>query len=416
MHPLANPLVLRIPGEFWDTQIYSGRLYLFNVDGSITTLDWDRMLDEWEIPAELRLPFDCAFRQSDYLYGEEWSLFFNDPEVTGLLASKFTRLQSLRLEPTAAMLLAATVKQQDNPFPFPHADATIYDNEMYVVSQDGLFHANVKKRRVYPIFRQASRMWDGNVVGIAASYGTVALAGGVDGLFQRRVNSRARVMAEPEQLSKIRCDRCAWAYWSIFGSSYTHGGYLAEFNRRFQRYEVTDDEPYFPDDPPIRRLPARDFVELIGSEEIFGRQGYAWAGQDKIYTAAMGELWVAVYDPYAEEDRQRGRGSHRDRPKIRQLGGEALNGLGGKKIIGAEVARFGTIVEGQDELIVFLSNGERFPIPGEFSRWRIFPRAKHYENQLHIVYDDHLAIYSFNQDYFVEQTSKRFGMRVYGMG
>jgi hypothetical protein len=150
---------------------------------------------------------------------------------------------------------------------------------------------------------------------------------------------------------------------------------------------------------------------LVSAEEIFGNTGFAWAGKDKLYNAAQRELSVSRYDPFAEEDRRAARRPS-DRPSIRFAGGVGLNGLGNQTIFAAEVATFGTIVEGERDLIVFLSDGTQFGVPDGFARWRVFPRSRHYENHLHVLYDDHLAIYSFNQDYFVDQREKLFGMRV----
>ena len=37
-------------------------------------------------------------------------------------------------------------------------------------------------------------------------------------------------------------------------------------------------------------------------------------------------------------------------------------------------------------------------------------RSKQYENQLHVVYEDRLEIFSFNHDYFINQKSKLSGI------
>ena len=49
-------------------------------------------------------------------------------------------------------------------------------------------------------------------------------------------------------------------------------------------------------------------------------------------------------------------------------------------------------------------------------RWRVFPRSKHYVNHLHVILDDRIEIYSFNNDYFVDQRSKKAGIGFDGMG
>jgi hypothetical protein len=80
-----QPLKLTIHGEFLDTQLYQGRLYLFGCDGSIQGLDWDALIDDWDVPEETKLAMTCAFTRSDYLYGNKWDLFFKDREARELI-------------------------------------------------------------------------------------------------------------------------------------------------------------------------------------------------------------------------------------------------------------------------------------------------------------------------------------------
>jgi hypothetical protein len=56
-----------------------------------------------------------------------------------------------------------------------------------------------------------------------------------------------------------------------------------------------------------------------------------------------------------------------------------------------------------------LSDGTYYNIPGEVTRVRIFPRSLNYENHLHVIHNNTLEIYSFNNDYFVDQKAKDLG-------
>ena len=38
-------LKLTLPGDYWDVQIYRGRLHLWTMAGSILTLDWERLVE-----------------------------------------------------------------------------------------------------------------------------------------------------------------------------------------------------------------------------------------------------------------------------------------------------------------------------------------------------------------------------------
>ena len=93
-----QPVTLNIYGEFWDSQIYRGRLYLFCCDGSIKTLDWDRLISSLKVRRSLKLATACAFMRSDYLYGDRWSLFFSDPDIKKIILRKFQRLAEKPIE------------------------------------------------------------------------------------------------------------------------------------------------------------------------------------------------------------------------------------------------------------------------------------------------------------------------------
>jgi hypothetical protein len=81
-------------------------------------------------------------------------------------------------------------------------------------------------------------------------------------------------------------------------------------------------------------------------------------------------------------------------------------------IIGADSAPFGFVLEAETGLLVIESSLESFWLSGEPVNWRVFPRSRHYTNQLQVVRENALEIFSFCGDYFVDQAGKRAGMPV----
>src|ERR1700686_1231507 len=142
-----RPLTIKIPGHYWDSQLYSGRLYLFQRDGSVRTVDWDRLVRRWELDAGLRVAIECAFRRSDYLYQPELKLFFSDPEVGNVIKRKLLKLAGQDLEVSREALDSVTMQQETNRFPFPHTDSAIYGNNMYVSAKEGVFRAHLGRSR-----------------------------------------------------------------------------------------------------------------------------------------------------------------------------------------------------------------------------------------------------------------------------
>src|SRR5258708_4701472 len=92
-----QPLKLTIPGSYYDTQIYSGRLYLWCNDNSLRSLNWDELIDSLKLQEPLKLAAQCGFKRSDYLYGTHWDLIFQDSEIQTAITEKFEKLAARRI-------------------------------------------------------------------------------------------------------------------------------------------------------------------------------------------------------------------------------------------------------------------------------------------------------------------------------
>src|SRR5260370_40676699 len=106
---------------------------------------------------------------------------------------------------------------------------------------------------------------------------------------------------------------------------------------------------------------------------------------DKFYMIQNAMMQIARYSPYHDEEESR----------IELIGETPIN-VG--EVVAAKLSSFGVVVEDSKGLHVLTSDNEVICIPGEPVNWRIFPRSKHYLNQLHVIYDDRLEIWSFNHD------------------
>ena len=82
----------------------------------------------------------------------------------------------------------------------------------------------------------------------------------------------------------------------------------------------------------------------------------------------------------------------------------------GAEVIKAGLTYFGVLLETTDQLLVYRSDNEVWSTPGPIVRWRTYPRAKYYENHLHIVAQDAVHIVSFMHDYWQEQKEKIAGI------
>lgn len=387
-------LKLTIPGSYYDSQIYEGRLYLWSNNGSIITIDWDYLIESIEVPPHLKLALTCAFQRSEYLYGNHWKLIFEDIEIKTTIQRKFQELSKSPIEFSEGNLRKFFIKEQNNPLNFPHADCTIYNKTLYVGSQSGVVSARCNKNGANPISSKPNKIWDAPALSINASYLTLAISAGSEGLFEYNLGSDDHFLtrSKPHLVLDQHSNSSRWLYASIFSSSYFNEGFLADFvNEK--------------DSDRTERTQHRKFLELIPSSTIFGHQthngisSFTWGLHDKICFANQKSIEVVQYAPYKEPQE-----------RFTKLGGVWNKPLEGD-IISGDSALFGFIIETEEGLFVINSLMESMRLLGEPVNWRVFPKSKFYTNQLHVIYDDHLCIFSFNEDYFVDQKLKKVGIR-----
>ncbi len=384
-----QPLKMTIPGRYWDSLIYKGRLYLFGLDGDIRSIDWSKFISSWAVPDDDKVAFVCAFQRSDYLYSNEVQDLLLDHELREVMKRKFIRLSRMPLEATMEMLQHTESGRQDTPLPFPHADLELYQDRLYVGSSSGLYQASCNKKTRYPVSTRVEKKWDGPVLGVSASYGALALAAGGEGLFEYDLYSHYSASADKglRHLSTNACRNCGWAFYSVFASS-DSSGYLAQYTK-------WSDDTY-------NRESARRFEKIETAASIFGSDGYCWGIQDKLCQAIPNGIKVVRYEPWNPDESSR----------LSYLGDVRFQPWKGE-VVSAATANFGVVVELENALVVFPSDGDPITLAGEPVNWRVFPRSRHYENQLHVVYEDRLEILSFNQDYLVNQEEKLLGTSVF---
>lgn len=384
------PLKLTIPGRYWDSQICRGRLHLFGMEGDVLTLDWDALIGKLRVRDDLKLAARSAFQRSDFLYGVASTGIFRDPEIRRIISHRFHDLSQVPLEPSQQEIDQTALGRQDNLFPFPHADSEIYNRRLYVSSRAGVFAANCGGSTKYPVSTSIARLSEMPVSAVRASYRSLALAAGEEGLWQYDLDD-FRDGSRTERVASQHCSECQWAFHSIYGSSSTGAGVLASYLKRREQAEWTEREEW-----------RRTLDRVIPDSEIFAGfedpdGEYSWAAQDKICQAANGSIRVAKYEPWNEKS------------PLRRLGVLQLD-RHGEAVVSAKVALFGTVVELDSGLIVICSDETMLDVCDEPVSWRVFPRSRHYENHLHVIHDDRLEVLSFNHDYLVDQQSKVSGI------
>lgn len=422
----VKPLEIIIDGSYYDSQIYDGKLYLWKNDGSIITVNWNRLIENINVNEQLKLVLKFSVQLGDNLYN---NLLFQDSEIKDLILSKFKKLVENSIEISSADLAQFIVSEQNNPLPFPHADSSIHYKTVYVGSQSGVSSSNCGYSRKQSLNPDAEKLCDVPVLSLSASHLTLAIAAGSDGLFDYFLGQNpSNKRNEPRQIFVQHSNFVRWLYPSVFSSSYFNEGFFADFKaikrrklRRKRGYKKQQAEPIQLtnlDNTATDKTSSiasieigetqvinREFQKLFSSNEIFTNPEneqssiFTWGTHDKICSVKENSIQLVKFHPKATEEQE----------KFINLGSIETEELLGD-IISADSSYFGIVLEQEEGLLVITSLLKYIHFPGEPVNWRVFPKSKNYTNQLHIIYEDCIRIYSFNHDFFVDQENKKIGI------
>ena len=396
-----QPLKITILGDYWDCQIYMGRLYLWSFDGSLKVYKWDDIVSSLIADPKDRLAMYCAFTKGNYFYNPELEIIFKDDDFKNLLQNKFNSLQRNVFEINAEDNQEYLYGEQDNPFDELPTDTEIINKTIYGVTPSGIWATDAHRyNRNKPVKTRPTHVWDCPILSLKANnYNQIALSAGSEGLYELNPfyekkdyrSSLKKVDKSIYEVSKRHSLFSNYSYLSIYNSSNIANSFLALFN-----WEVHEN--------PYGKEYERKFEKIIDESEIFlnsNRNKLSWGTQDKIYKAVEGGFEIVKFNNYAKEDED-----ERIFTKKRRIDLHAWKG----EVISGSIAYFGTIIECENALVVALSDGTNITINGPITKWRVYPRSINYENHLHVILEDKIEIYSFNNDYFVDQSSKDLGI------
>ncbi len=399
-----NPIQLRIEGNYWDSQIYSDELILFGADGDLSRINWSVAIDKLTAQhVGLQTAVKLAFTESNWLYTEMGQTMIADSEIKKVLIAQLKKLSSLSLEISAHPAWQEVQTRESSPFKDLPTDTDIYNSQIYAASESGLHMAHKSTIAGKP---KLTKLHDGELLQIRASDGFQALAAsaGKDGLIEFKLSAQTDEFFKKTKkythtlLSSTPCSACEWAYQSVVAWGYD-SAFLASFN------EVKD-----PSSNKIIRQAGNiykifDIFNKLKNNAISDTNFYSWGAHEKMYCANGTKVQVSNYKNKTKKYNLNQ--ASLDSPFTYQ--NEFDLGFDASEIVATATASFGTLIELDRKIIVLATNGETYLFQGEATHWRIFNRSKNYNNQLHIIYEDHILVISFVHDYFVDQSNKLQG-------
>jgi len=385
-----QPVNITIDGNYYDCQIYRGRLYLWTFDGVLKVYDWNELVQSFIKKDTDKIAMTFCFLDGTYLYKSSLIELFKDDDFKKLLLKKFAVVEKANFHLSEKQLAKFLFGQQDTPTGILPTDTEIYSNRLYFIHEKGLFSGSAHRRKSdkFPVNSKPSKLWDCNLLSIKANkYPQLALSGGNEGLFELNMAKclpsnleRVEKTSPIFQVSKEHSSFSNYLSLDIYNTSLVENSFLARF-----KWEKTQDEEL-----------QRNFNTSVTMFKVKGKKHFlSWGVEDKMYKVTDSGFEIINYsktDEFTE-------------PKSVDL--YDWN----ERIINGGTAYFGNIVECENTLVIIKSDSKPFNIQGPITRWRVYPRSKNYENHLHVILDNEIKIYSFNHDYFLNQEEKEIGIQ-----
>ena len=395
-----QPLILSIPGDFWDVQIYRGRLYLWHYDGRLSVYDWEKLVELAYPKASQSLAVKAAWLRGNSLYHPDVLAVFEDPAFRKLLEKELAKLTSEAPVITPKMLEKSLYGEQDNPVKELPTDTEIFGNILYLVTYDAFWSATAhRNNRRYPVSSRPKKRWDAQAFSASASHGRIVLSAGDDGLFEFDLrysddNPNGGKVYFPgsndengsvSQLTGRHSSYADWSFSSVYSTSQAGESCLLAF--RWQR------------DPATSGRLQREFVREIDESEILQRglvPSLSWGAGDKICAIYGTEVTVMRYvqknvtkpetdthNALLVSDRTTTPSSAKAMTDATDRCAESpFDSVGSvplkteADVIKAGLAYFGILLETPDHLHVLRSDKDVWSMPGPIVRWRTYPRAK----------------------------------------
>jgi len=392
-----QPLKITLLGNYYDCQLYRGRLYLWTFDGDLCIYDWNQIIDTIIGRGEDWLTYRYGYKDGRYLYGSKTKQLFEDEEFKQIVMRRYDQTLGRKCVITEEEIIECLIGKQQATLPI---DTEIYNSTLYYATDKGLFCATAHRpmSEKYKVSTKPRKLWDARVLNITANdYPQIAVSAGSEGLYEFRPSAQnlETVLQEIKpQLYKVS-ERFSlfsnYVYESIYSSSLNGKSYVSMF--RFDRDSQESYHRVFD-----KYLDEKEFTSGAMKE----KEVLSWGIRDKVYQVSEKKLRVLRFDKWREY------GQDNRLIELAEMDMDMRS-----RLIRGGAASFGNVLEFEDYILVLQSDDTQYVIPGEATRWRVYPRSINYVNQLHVIQDDRVEFYSFNHDSQVDQQAKMNGIEYY---
>ena len=362
---MIKNLKIIINGDYIDSFVYSGVLFLIDTNLILHTYSWDDI-------------FRCAIQKQSKII--QISLLDFAKGMTKTLNDR------LKIDLELSENDIEKFKFTSTPLNVWPSDFNIFKNRVYISSEHGVdaYDFNWSSGSIES-FNSPFRMFDEMSFKLATNtLYRIAIAAGKSGVISVIPTGKKIKSSDIKQIINIECSDCQWHDDLLIANGST-GHFTASFDRipKQNDFSGTTQEYW----SMVNRIKVKE--PTISSEnEINGSKIVtSWFCGKKIFKITENKkLYLSNENNIHEE-----------------LETNAV--ISTLQYLRAQTAPFGTIIEAGDN-IHMLSENSIETIEYDATNWRLFPKSKNYLNHLHIIKDDYISINIMDTP---QNNNKKFG-------
>lgn len=363
---MFNKIKIEIEGDYIDSFVYSGVLFLIDSELHLKAYSWDNVYSRSLIGIG---PFDLM-RLKKYSMGN------------GTVPKHLCRTYSISEKSLKELELCSK-----NLMVWP-SDIDIYKNRFYVASERGVdvFNFSWADGRASN-FTEGTRIFDEVSFKLATnSHYRLAIAAGNSGLLSVIPKGKDTSRKYVKQLIDVPCSDCHWQSSTLVANT-ADGQYTASYLPFPSKvgFGGTETE-YWNSVDIIKNTPPKIQKRIeINGETIIS----SWLAGEGMFsvTKNLNLYWNNV--------------EHLDRYELVETGSELTT----LKYFSAQSSPFGTVMEVGDDLKIFTGDGKYHTMAKEAVNWRLFPKSNHYLSHLHVIEEQALSVFIFD----MPKVSSKFG-------
>ena len=354
-----------IEGDYVDSFIYSGTLFLVNADSIVTTYAWEELVD-----ASLAKRFKPL-----QALGISWFL-------------KDGRRNFSEVDWDCALIITS---QELSAFARGHltlrgwpTDINIFSNNFYVASEFGVDRYKFDYQTKSIVVDEKLSIWDEYAYHVSPNSGQrLAIAAGNSGVITAYPRGQYINAGDLLQTIEEPSIDCEWVDENLVSNTFTNS-YLSVFSSLPSKENYSDAASFFSSYNAAKRSanPAIPFSEFIDTTVK-----YAWVAGTRLFSLLSDEHLRLRIDELEIE-------SSEGSPAFETGELEISSESGTEKIYKARSGSFGAVIEMKNSLLLIDQESTR-TLSSSAVSWRVFPRARNFLNQLHVVENNLLNIFAF---------------------